>query len=196
MSHVPVMINLKDKPAIVIGAGDVAFRKVQWLLEAGANVTVIAPEGKEELQALEDEGRIGWKKKCFDPDDIWEAWMIIAATDSAKINREVAEAAGFHQLVNIVDQSDLGNLCFPAKLNRGRLTLAVSTGGASPHLAGKIRDELAEQFDENWEKQLEWLYKKRKEIKDLEVNEEKRKEALKHLVDQLWDNVTRGNPSG
>lgn len=158
----PLMLDLTGMPAVVIGGGRVAVRKVETLLEAKAAVTIVSPKLDQELLPLVKEGRAVWKRQLFSPDVLEGAWLVVAATDDAAVNAQVAAAAGEGRLLNVVDQPELGNCQFPAYLRRGRLTLAVSTGGASPRLAQQIRDGWKEQFDETWAERLERLYRERR----------------------------------
>ncbi|PTX63238.1 precorrin-2 dehydrogenase/sirohydrochlorin ferrochelatase [Melghirimyces profundicolus] len=184
MNHTPIMLNLHGRPAVVIGAGKVAARRSRWLLEAGARVTVVAPEAGGEIRTLAGEGKLHWRKKAFEPADLHDAWVVVAATDSAEVNRKVAEAAGSRQLVNVVDRPSLGNFHVPVRLNRGRLTLSVSTGGASPFLARMIRDELAEQYDESWREKLDRLYREREKIRTSGLSEEEKRRRLRRLAEE------------
>lgn len=158
----PLMVDLSGRAAVVIGGGRVATRKVNHLLEAGARVTVVAPELTATLTSAVEAGRIGWKPQRFSPDVLGDAWVVVAATDDARVNAQVAQAAGEGRLVNVVDRPELGNCHFPAYLRRGRLTLAVSTGGASPQLAKQIRAGWEREFDESWAERLEALYRERR----------------------------------
>lgn len=158
----PFMVHLIGKQAVIVGGGRVAFRKALRLMKGGARVTIVSPEVHPALQECIEAGKIDWKQKKFMVDDLEDAWVVVAATDSPDVNRRVALFARSRQLVNVVDQPELGNFHTPAELNRGRLILAVSTGGASPVLACKIRDHLANVYDESWEKKVEDLYQKRR----------------------------------
>ncbi|PTM58079.1 precorrin-2 dehydrogenase/sirohydrochlorin ferrochelatase family protein [Desmospora activa] len=158
----PLMVDLQGKPAVVVGGGRVALRKVETLLEAKAQVTIVSPTLQPELLQLVEAGDAVWRRQPFSVDVLEEAWMVVAATDDAAVNAQVASAAGKRLLVNVVDQPELGNCHFPALLRRGRLTLAVSTGGASPRLAQQIRDGWKEQFDDTWTERLERLYQERR----------------------------------
>ncbi|MFC4075770.1 bifunctional precorrin-2 dehydrogenase/sirohydrochlorin ferrochelatase [Salinithrix halophila] len=179
------MIDLESQPALVVGGGKVALRRVRTLLEAGAKVTLVAPEASTELIRLAGAKQIAWRKKIFASDDLGEAWVVVAATDDPEVNRFVAEAAGPRRLVNVADQPELGNFRVPVRLQRGRLIFSVSTGGASPILARKIRDDLAEQYDQSWEEKLDRLYEERRQMKASGWSQAERKERLRRLVEEL-----------
>jgi len=163
-TNYPIMLQLDGKKVVVIGGGKVAERKVHGLLGTGARIIVISPEATMELQTLFGDGRIDWKKKLFSAEDLQDAALIFAATDDRDINRTVKSLAGKHQLVTIADDPDLSDFHLPAHVQRGRLSIAVSTGGASPTLAKKVREVLEQQFDERYDEYLEFLYTTRQWI--------------------------------
>ncbi len=183
------MLDLSQKPAVVVGGGKVAARRIRWLLIAGACVTVVAERAQEAIRVLAAEGKVTYREKPFAPADLEGAWVVVAATDSPEVNRKVAESAGDRQLVNVVDQPDRGNFHVPTSLQQGWLTLAVSTGGASPILAGMIRDKLAEQFDEKWAEALEALDEERRAIKGSGLCEEEKRHQLKRLARKWFDSL-------
>ncbi|MBT2657501.1 NAD(P)-binding protein [Bacillus sp. ISL-18] len=163
-TNYPIMLQLGGKKVVVIGGGKVAERKVHGLLDTGARIIVISPEATRELQAIFAQGRIDWKKKTFSAEDLQDAALIFAATDDRDINHSVKSLAGKHQLVTIADDPDLSDFHLPAHVQRGRLSIAVSTGGASPILAKKVREVLEQQFDERYDEYLEFLYTTRQWI--------------------------------
>lgn len=184
MNPVPIMADFRGRPAVVVGAGGVATRRIRWLLEAGAQVTVVAPEATESIREWAEKGMLTWKRKFCHPEDLGEARIVVAATDSPETNQWVADQSESRQWVNVADQPERGNFQVPAQLTRGRLTLAVSTGGASPVLAAKIRDFLSECFDEAWAEKLERLTQERKRIKESGMTQEEKREQLKQLAEE------------
>lgn len=163
-ANYPIMLRLEGKIVVVVGGGKVAERKVAGVLGTGARVHVISPEVTEELRRLVSEGKIVWLQKSFSEDDIKEAFMIFAATNDEELNRLVKYSASEHQLVTVADDPEGSDFHVPSHLQRGRLSIAISTGGASPTLAGKIRKQLEEQFDDSYEAYLEFLFKTRQWI--------------------------------
>ena len=161
-TNYPVMLGLEGKVVVIVGGGKVAERKVRGLLESGARVVVVSPEATEELQRLSSVGKIKWAQRPFLPEDLQEAFMIFAATDDKDLNQLVRVSAEPHQLVTVVDDPNGSDFHLPSSFQRGRLSIAVSTGGASPMLAKKIREQLEQEFDESYEDYLEFLFKKRK----------------------------------
>lgn len=144
MADFPVNLRLDGRPCVVIGGGRIAEGKVEALLAAGARVTVIAPEITASLAALAETHEIVHFERPAQPGDLRAAFLAVAASDDADVQRAVAteaEAAGV--LLNVVDVPRLCTFTFPAIHRQGGVTVAVSSGGASPGLARRIRDDLA-----------------------------------------------------
>ncbi|MGQ9732694.1 MAG: precorrin-2 dehydrogenase/sirohydrochlorin ferrochelatase family protein [Candidatus Zipacnadales bacterium] len=161
----PISLIVEGRCCIVVGGGAVAARKVGPLLNAGARVRVIAPTLVEELARLAQAGRIEWLPKLAEPTDIAEAFVVIVATDDRQVNAHlaaVAEQAG--KLVNVVDQPANCNFFVPASVQYGPLLLTVSTGGASPALAKRIRHELSQRFGPEYGKLAELLDQLREDV--------------------------------
>ncbi|WP_102691859.1 NAD(P)-binding protein [Rummeliibacillus pycnus] len=190
-NYYPMMLNIEGRAALVVGGGAVATRKVTSLLKAQAQVTVISPELSPELKQLAEEDTIQWKKKCFTPDDLNDAFLIIAATNSSKTNEQVAQYASKQQLCNIVDCEELSQFIVPSVVQRGPLTIAVSTSGANPKLAKEIKKELEAQYDDSYEDYIEFLQKARRQIID-EVKDSKQKSyLLQELLDSQFLTLTK-----
>lgn len=156
---------MKDKKVGVVGGGKVAYFKIQSLLREGAAITVISPELDSRLASLVDQKKVQWLQKEYERSDVESAFLIIAATNDKYLNERVEEEAGSNQLVNLVTDPERGNCHFPAALHRGKLIMAVSTGGASPKLTKKIRDHLTTIYDESYEAYVDFLYECRMKIK-------------------------------
>jgi precorrin-2 dehydrogenase / sirohydrochlorin ferrochelatase len=163
-SNYPIMLRLEGKKIVVVGGGKVAERKVAGLIGTGANIEVVSPNVTAELEKLAFDGKIQWLQKSFSTEDINQAFMIFAVTNDSNINQLIKKAAGAHQLITIADDPENSDFHVPAQVKRGRLTIAVSTGGASPILAGKITKQLACEFDEQYEEYVEFLYWARRKI--------------------------------
>ena len=186
MESYPIMMNLKGKNIVIVGGGQIAYRKLSGLQQTGALITVVSPVIHEEIEKILTINKITWKKKYFEPDDLDSAFIIIAATNDKKVNAEVALSARNHQLVNIVDNHEISNFHVPAKLKRGELTISVATGGASPILAKVIRNELATIYDESYEAYLEFLAISREKVKHLTLNQEIKRQLLKDITDSTY----------
>lgn len=139
----PVTLDIDGRPCLVVGGGPIAERKVTGLLEAGARVTVVSPALSRGLLALAGDGRFRWQPREFMAGDTAGFVLVLVATDDGAVNRAVAvEARQRGALVNCADEPAHCDFILPALLRRGPLTVAVSTGGASPTMARLVRDEL------------------------------------------------------
>ncbi|WP_111439095.1 NAD(P)-binding protein [Psychrobacillus insolitus] len=171
MTSYSMMLNIKGRPAVVVGGGKIACRRTIGLLKAGAKVTVISPDIQEQMNDLWNENRVDWVQKKFEADDLHGAFIVIAATNSKEVNLSVAENAGVNQLVNIVDEPELSTFHVPATLTRGDLTISVATGGASPTLSRIIRSELEEKYDNSYVGYLDFLATVRGKLKQVSMDE-------------------------
>lgn len=143
MDHLPIFMALKGRPVLVVGGGTIAARKADLLLSAGAEVTAIAPEVGGEMERLVASGRVRMQRGLFSPEQIIGHRLVIAATDDEAVNQAVFRACEALQIpVNVADQPDLCSFILPAIVERGPLTLAVSTGGRSPVLARHLKARL------------------------------------------------------
>ena len=141
--YYPLFADLNGRACVVIGGGIIAQRKVTTLLRYGASVTVISPEITPRLSVYAKQGRIRYCRRRFKPSDLRGAWLVYASTNDEKINQRVFKTAEKrHIFANVVDQKPLCSFIAPAIVKRGPLTIAVSTGGASPSLAKKLKREL------------------------------------------------------
>ena len=174
----PVMLNIQNRRAVVVGGGKVAHRKIVDLLAEGAVVTVISPQVTKDIEALIEQKRIQWIARKFVGTDLFGAFLVIAATNCREVNAEVAKYCQSYQLVNIVDDPARSTFHVPAKVQRGDLVLTVSTGGASPLLAKKIRDELAQQYSADYAEYVAFLAEARAQILAQPLLPEERKRLL------------------
>ncbi len=143
MKYLPIFFDLKNKSCVVIGAGGIATRKAELLIQAGAQLTVIAPELGKEMSRFHAENNIQWIARVFKKGDLSDANLVIAATADKMDNEQVsAEAAELKIPCNVVDNPELCSFIMPSIINRDPLQIAVSTGGASPVLARLIRTRL------------------------------------------------------
>ncbi len=142
-------LRLSGRRCIVIGGGDVGLEKVEGLLVCDADVTLVAPEAHPELVQLGLEGSIRWEQREYTDGDLDGALIAIAATDDTDLNiRVFQDAEARSMLVNVVDVPPLCNFILPAIVRTGPLAVAISTAGASPALAKRMKQEIAEQFGE------------------------------------------------
>ena len=161
MLETPVYVAclmLKRRRCVVVGGGDVGLEKVEGLLACDGEVTLIAPDAVSELADYAAEGSIAWKRREYRPEDLESAFLVIAATDDSEVNIGVYEDAERRSmLVNVVDVPPLCNFILPAIVRNGPLAIAISTQGASPALAKRIKREIAESFGEPYARLAELL---------------------------------------
>ena len=144
----PLFADLRGRAVLVVGGGAVAHRKVEALLKAGAKVTVCAPMLEPALECLAAAGRIECRCGAFEPGWLEGAWLAVAASNDLDANQAVAEAAQARRVfVNVVDDARASSFHVPARLQRGRMQIAISTGGAAPVLARRLREKLEAELD-------------------------------------------------
>jgi siroheme synthase-like protein len=143
-------LKLSGRRCVVVGGGDIGLEKVEGLLACDGDVTLIAPDAIEPLRELADEGSIRWERRTYaGPADLEGVFMAIAATNDTDVNIAVYEDAERRaMLVNVVDVPPLCNFILPAIVRSGPLAIAISTAGASPALAKRIRNEIADEYGE------------------------------------------------
>lgn len=160
----PLFIDLNDKTVLVVGGGPVAARKARVLLDYGPRVLVCAPRFVPELEQLSGAELL---RQPFVPDLLEGVSLAIAATDDRVLNRTVAQLCRKRAIpVNVADSREDSTFLFPAVVRRGRLSVGISTGGASPAAAAHVRRTLEEQLPESLEPILDWLEDQRKKGKD------------------------------
>lgn len=141
--HYPVFLTVEGRRCVVIGGGTIAERKVEGLLDAGAEVTVVAPESTERVLALAASGAVTLVERAYAPGDLAGAFIAIAATDDSDVNEAVSrEATERNVPLNVVDVTHLCTFIAPSIVRRGPVTVAMSTGGLAPALARKLRESL------------------------------------------------------
>ncbi|HEX4731025.1 MAG TPA: bifunctional precorrin-2 dehydrogenase/sirohydrochlorin ferrochelatase [Solirubrobacterales bacterium] len=145
-------LKLTGRKCLVVGGGDIGLEKVEGLLACGGSVSLLAPEAHPELQALAEEGSIEWDRREYaGPEDLEGAFMVIAATDDSEVNIGVYyDAEKRAMLANVVDVPPLCNFILPAIVRTGPLAIAISTAGASPALAKRMKREISDLFGEDY----------------------------------------------
>ena len=143
MDALPIFLKLRNTPALVVGGGSVAERKIDLLLRAGATVTVVAPKIGSKVAALLDQQKLQWIEGDFESAHLNRALIAIAATDNVDVNKAVSDAARQQNMpVNVVDQPDLCTFTVPSIVDRSPVIIAIGTGGASPVLARMLKARL------------------------------------------------------
>lgn len=162
----PLFIRMTGKKVVIAGGGRIAYRRLLPLLDEGAYITVISPQAIDAIVHLAEQKQITWHARPIEPTDYIDAFLIIAATNDSSVNEQIAAHASPNQLVNVVSNHLLGNVHVPTFFSRGKLQIAVTTGGASPTLAKQIKKQLEQQFDESFAKYVDEQYEKRQQRKE------------------------------
>jgi len=145
-------LKLTGRKCLVVGGGDIGLEKVEGLLACSGDVVLIAPVAHPELEDLAREGSIEWQRRAYAcPEDLEGVFMVIAATDDSEVNIGVFDDAEQRaMLVNVVDVPPLCNFILPAIVRSGPLAIAISTAGASPALAKRMKREISALFGEEY----------------------------------------------
>jgi len=182
----PAMLSLTNKKCVLIGGGSVAFRKLKTLTACDAKVTVIAPKFSEEIISLKDEANLVCR--TFEPEDLEGAFLVIAATDSFEVNRQITEAAPC--LVNNVTEPELSNFIVPSSFVKGDIHISLATGGV-PAFTRKLKQYFSDKLPDSFVEFNDFLKEQRKVIKDIPSTSAERtnfwREALNDDVFQLLE---------
>ncbi|WP_448217292.1 siroheme synthase CysG [Endozoicomonas sp. 2B-B] len=143
MDYLPLFLEVRDRPCLLVGGGDIALRKARLLSDAGAMIQLVAPEIHPDLMTLINAGDHQFRQKAFELSDLKGVCLVIAATDDPEVNSEVARQAKLQNLfVNVVDDAQSGNAVMPSIVDRSPVMVAFSTGGKAPVLARMLRQQL------------------------------------------------------
>ena len=176
MDLFPIFLKLTARPCIVIGAGNLAESKIESLRAAHARVTVIAPKARPRIVELAEVGEVEWQQREYVTGDLTGQFLVVAATNDPAVNRAVYhEAVESNVLCNAVDDPPFCDFYFPSVVRRGDLQIAISTAGASPALAQRLRKEINSQLPLDLGDWLTDLGNLRREVVQKEpLNEERR----------------------
>lgn len=159
------LIDLENKRSVVVGGGRIALRKTRGLIEAGASITLISPEVEPELRKLAESNSIIWLPRKYREGDLGNAFLVIAATNDPDANHQIwREAAKVECLINVVDDPKHSNFILPAVVKRGEIQISISTGGSSPALARRLREDLEKIITPEYQDLAEILAELRPEL--------------------------------
>lgn len=162
MAYFPFFVELKGTPVLVIGGGEVAGAKAKALASCGAKVSVVSPRLCDRLKRMHRQGKIRWLRRRFRAGDLSGAQWVVAATDDQPVNESASRLARRRGIwINVVDQPRICSFIFPSVVRRGRLVLAISTGGVSPALSKWIRIDLENRYGSEFGRLLEGMRKVR-----------------------------------
>ncbi len=201
MKYYPVCLDVRNRRCVIVGGGEVGQRKVEGLLDCGAHVVVVGHELTPSLRRLKADGRIEHIQTDYDKRVMDDAFLVIGATDRDDINERIAgDAREAGILANIVDDPEKCDFILPALLRRGDLLVAVSTGGASPALAKRLRDELKEHIGPEYEVLAKILGRLREAVLAKGGSADENRETFRAVVasdvadrirERDWDGVRR-----
>jgi precorrin-2 dehydrogenase/sirohydrochlorin ferrochelatase len=196
--YYPAILDLVARNALVVGAGRVGEGKIRGLLNAGAHVKVVSLEATDQVRTWAEDGRIELHLRAYETHDLDGCFLVIAATERQDTNVRVSgDAEARQMLCNVVDVPHLCNFILPSIMRRGDLLVAVSTAGASPALARKIRLSLEEQYGEEYAIALQLLGSLREEMKQRYPDPRDRKVLFERIVySDLLDMIRAGDVQG
>jgi precorrin-2 dehydrogenase / sirohydrochlorin ferrochelatase len=179
----PIFVKLEGRSVLVVGAGQVAEGKIAGLLETGANLRVVALEASDRVKAWADSGAISLELRAFTLADLSGIFLVVVATSSAATNELVfLEAQARGVLCNVVDVPGQCDFFYPAVVRRGDLQIAISTGGQSPSLAQRLRQQLDRQFGPGYAEWVAELGKTRREILRSNLTPDEKRFLLQSLA--------------
>jgi len=185
VSLFPMFLKLEGRTCLVVGAGSVGEPKIRSLLQAKAEVRVIAPRATAMVAAWADAGVLTWHRRNFAAEDLEGMCLVIAATNSSEVNQQVfREAQRRKILCNAVDDPEHCDFYYPAVVRRGDLQFAISTGGRSPALAQRLRRELEAQFSPEYAGWVDELGNAREKLQASDLEPEVKKRQLHELASQ------------
>jgi precorrin-2 dehydrogenase/sirohydrochlorin ferrochelatase len=176
-----MMINLKNKKVTVIGGGKVAFRKVKKFLEFDCDIKVVSPLYVDKFESLKD--KITIIEDEYKKEYIKDSFLVVASTSNKELNEDIAIYCRENNILcNVVDDINLSDFIVPSSIKRGDLVISVSTMGKSPSLSSKIRKELEEKYDEEYEEYVNILGEMRALVLKKCNDESEKKKILNEIV--------------
>jgi uroporphyrin-III C-methyltransferase / precorrin-2 dehydrogenase / sirohydrochlorin ferrochelatase len=186
MDYFPIFLTLKNQDCLVVGAGEIAARKIELLARAGAKITVVAKKISPHVSNLEASCKLSLLQKSFTPDDLNGFKLVVSATDNRETNQLVAKTADeLNILVNVVDNPDLCSFIFPAIIDRSPIIAAVSSGGAAPVLARLLRAKIESIIPPAYGRLAQLAEKFRNDVK------KHIKEPSQRRI--FWENIFQGS---
>jgi precorrin-2 dehydrogenase/sirohydrochlorin ferrochelatase len=204
-STYPVSLDLREVPVLLVGGGEVAFRKARGLARSGCRLTVVAREFSPAFLAWLEEQSVRVERRAYRSGEAAASFLVISATNDAEVNQNVSEdACRAGRLINVVDQPELCNLHIPSRIQRGDLQVAISTGGKCPAFARRLRRDLEGHIPERYGLLLDRLAHIRSRMKETVPSQGARRRILERLLrseavrrflagdDHLLDRMERG----
>lgn len=182
--YYPVMLDLKNKEVLVVGAGKVAYRKIKNLIKAKAKITVVSNEFLEEFESL----NVNLIKDCYNEKYLKGKFLVIAATSNNKVNEKIAKDAKENSILcNVVDNKDISDFITPAVVSKEEVLISISTNGKYPALSKYIRKDLEDRYSKYTKEYLELLETLRLEV--IKRNEDDKEKLLKEVLEMNEDDL-------
>ncbi len=183
MGYIPIFLDVGGKPCLVVGGGEVAERKVDALLKAGAAVTIVSPMLDERLAAIAGRGEVRYLARRWRRGEMAGFALVYGATDDVALQHEIAaEAAELGIPINVADAPEFCSFIAPSVIRRGDLQIAISTGGASPALAAQLRKELEPRFGPEYVRLLDVMRAARRWLMAAAIDSDDRARKLRALA--------------
>ena len=184
MNYYPINLDVRNKQCTVIGGGNVASRKIKTLLECGAIINVVSIDFNKKLQNLSNNKKINLSKKKYEETDIKDAFLVIGATNNNDLNTKISiDAKKNKTLCNIADCPQKSDFILPAFLQRGYLVLSISTSGASPAFAKKMREKFEIEFGKEYGTFLNLMMHIRKKLLAQKHSPEEHKPLFEKIIE-------------
>lgn len=188
MASFPLFVDLKNKKCVIIGAGLVAYRKIEILLRYEARLCVVAPTVCAKVEQLHKEGLLTIEQRYYHSSDLSNAFLVIAATADSLTNTMVYEEAIRRNIpVNVVDEPQKCTFYFPSIIKRGELSIGISTHGKFPALSKRLRKRISEDISPDYEEIVERLGEFRSFVKRHVLLQSEREQILKQVLDEFYE---------
>jgi precorrin-2 dehydrogenase/sirohydrochlorin ferrochelatase len=194
--YYPISIDIQKKNCLVVGGGNVAYRKVLQLIKSGARVKVVAPSAIEPIVKLKKQNKIELAKRSYRPSDLTDRYLVYAATDDSYLNKEIfQDTRTRHILVNVVDAPGYCDFIMPAVIKKGRITITVSTDGFAPYAAVRIKKRIDKLLNPEYMKLIQSIIKVRSRLLkikrsgvDINIEHALRKLSTRKLSNYIKEN--------
>jgi len=187
----PVSLEVRNRRCLVVGGGGVALRKVQGLVEAGARVTVVAPEVVNPMSTMAERGEITLERRSYDGDATTGGWsLVFAATDDREVNERVfSEAEEVGIWANVADDPEICSFHLPARVRRGPLQIALGSAGEAPFAVARLRRLFERRLGEEWGEWLSAAARYRTKVRSLELSGPEMNERYDRFFDETIDGL-------
>ncbi|WP_208589463.1 precorrin-2 dehydrogenase/sirohydrochlorin ferrochelatase family protein [Gracilibacillus suaedae] len=184
MEYLPFFINLQNKQIVIIGGGNVAERRLRRLLPFKENITLVSPTLTKSLYQLIDLHNIHLLQTKCELDHFKQADLIVIATNDDVINQYVIQNAPSSAWINATHQAEAGNIHFPITIQKGKLQIAISTSGASPILAKRLKKSIEAEIPDHYEQYIDFLFEARQLLKQLNISSSVHQKLLHEIVEK------------